>query len=284
MIGTVGDLVEDIAVRLAGPVHLASDTVARIERRRGGSAANMAVALRRAGVGARFIGQVGDDAVGDTLLDALVADGVEAVVRRGGRTGTIVVLVDHLGERTMLTDRGACDELSDPDPSWLDGLSALHVPMYSMTSGPLAASSVMLIRWARERSILVSIDASSAAVIDGWGASQSRARLREWSPDVLLCNELEAAALGGADVIRDLARSVVVVKQGPLPALVLTPDGMTTAVPAAPVDGVRDTTGAGDAFAAGFLAAVADAQPWVEAVERGHRSARAAIELVSGAR
>src|ERR1700712_3119850 len=114
MIGTVGDLVEDIVVRLGVPVNEASDTAAQVVRRRGGSAANMAVSVARAGHPARFIGQVGDDAVGASLLDELRADGVDVVARRAGVTGTIVVLLDHLGERTMLTDRGACTSLDHP--------------------------------------------------------------------------------------------------------------------------------------------------------------------------
>src|SRR5690606_4920446 len=128
---------EDIAVRLAGPINVASDTRATIRRRRGGSAANAAVAVVRAGGAARFIGQVGDDPIGTALLATLEADGVDLAVRRAGHTGTIVVLLDHRGERTMLTDRGASPDLADPDPAWLDGLSVLHVPVYSLVEGAL---------------------------------------------------------------------------------------------------------------------------------------------------
>ena len=101
---TIGDLVEDLAVRLESAVHLASDTEAIIHRRRGGSAANTAVAIARLGHPARFIGQVGDDPIGGVLVDALLLAGVEPVVRRSGRTGTIVVLVDHAG-RAQHADR-----------------------------------------------------------------------------------------------------------------------------------------------------------------------------------
>ena len=122
MIGTVGDLVEDIVVRLGGTVNVDSDTESVVTRRRGGSAANVAAAVMRCGSAARFIGQVGDDAPGAALIDALRAAGVDVVARRRGRTGTIVVLVDQNGERTMLTDRGDSAGLDQPDPAWLDGL------------------------------------------------------------------------------------------------------------------------------------------------------------------
>lgn len=288
MIGTVGDLVEDIAVRLDGPVNLASDTSAIIRRRRGGSAANMAVSVARHGGAARFIGQIGDDAIGTVLVEALQADGVEVVVRRGGRTGTIVVLVDAAGERTMLTDRGACADLADPDPAWLDGLSVLHVPMYSFTGGALATTAATLVDWARERSILVSVDLSSTALIDSMGAAAMGALLVRLRPDVVLANELEAAAFGGLDAVAAVA-GVAVVKQGPRPALVHQrgcADGAAGAdgwveVPVPSVPAVHDTTGAGDAFAAGFLGSlVAGAAP-VDAARAGHRAAAAAIATVS---
>ena len=169
MLGSVGDLVEDVVVRLREQVNVASDTQATVIRRRGGSAANVIAAACRAGVPARFIGQVGDDATGRGLTEALLADGADVVVRRAGRTGTIIVLVDTAGERTMLSDRAACTELTDPDPAWLDGLHTLHIPYYSLAVEPLAAASATLAQWAVARGIRVSIDTSSAAVLQHVG-------------------------------------------------------------------------------------------------------------------
>jgi len=94
--------VDDIVVRIntsapAAAIHVGSDTGATIVRRRGGSAANVAAIAGRLTGAARFLGQVGDDAIADALLAELTADGVDvSCVRRHGRTGAIVVLVETL--------------------------------------------------------------------------------------------------------------------------------------------------------------------------------------------
>lgn len=273
VIAALGDLIEDIAVRLVERVHVASDTTAVIRRRRGGSAANMAAAVARLGRPSRFIGQVGDDPVGDMLVAELRRAGVEPVVRRGGRSGTIVVLVDEDGERTMLTDRGCCADLAEPEPSWLDGIAALHVPAYSLVGGPLASTAATLIGWARDRGALVSIDVSSAALVDAVGPHELGALVRALAPDLVLANELEAAHLGGPDRLIELGARTCVVKRGAEPALVHGRGGTWVPVAARPVATVRDTTGAGDAFAAGMVAGLVDGLDPVAAADRGHAAA-----------
>ena len=217
VLGTIGDLVEDVVVHLHGPINVASDTAATVLRRRGGSAANVAVAVRRAGGAARFIGQVGDDPLGVMLVDALRAEGVDLAIRRHGRSGTIVVMVDADGERTMLSDRAACTELDGADDGWLDGLTTLHVPVYSLATEPLATTTIELVASARARSITVSVDTSSVAVIESYGVDRLVGLLADLRPDVLLCNRDEAAVIGTALSTID---AVTVVKRGPDPALV----------------------------------------------------------------
>jgi sugar/nucleoside kinase (ribokinase family) len=199
------------------------------------------------------------------------------VVGRGGRSGTIVVLVDQHGERTMLTDRGCCADLADPDPRWLDDVAALHVPAYSLVGGPLAATSAALVAWAHERHALVSVDLSSAALIDEVGQSALGALIGALAPDLVLANELEAERFGGPDRLVELGARVTVVKQGPAPALVHVPGGGWTSVDACQVDEVHDTTGAGDAFAAGAVGALVDGLDPVTATSQGHRAAAAAL-------
>ena len=248
MLATLGDLVEDVVVRLDGPVRIATDTSARIARRRGGSAANVAAAAARLGRPVRFLGQVGDDATGRGLVAELAASGVDTTfVRSHGATcatGAIVVLVDESGERSMLTDRGAAVELAASDGAWLRDVSVLHVPLYSFAAPPLAHTAATLVREAHERSVAVSVDVSSVALIDQMGRDAMLALLHTIAPSVVLANADEARSLG---VDAALGSAVTVVKRGADPALVHRPGHPTESVPACRVDAVGDTTGAGDA-------------------------------------
>lgn len=275
MIAAVGDLLDDVVVHLHSEVHAASDTDATILHRRGGSAANVVAAACAAGHRARFIGQVGEDPAGSALVAALADDGAELIVRRGGRTGTIVVLVDDQGERTMLSDRGACTDLVDPQPEWLDGIAVLHVPYYSLVVEPLAGTVRRLAGWAAARGVPVSIDTSSAAVLLADGADVAIAKIAALRPTVVLANELEAAALGSS-LHPSTVGAAVVVKRGAAPALVHVADEVHE-VPAEPITRLRDSTGAGDAFAAGTLVALADGADLISAVRHGHLVAAAML-------
>ena len=271
MLATVGDLVDDIVVRFSGSIQLASDTHALIERRRGGSAANVAAVAGRISGASRFLGQVGDDALGDRLLAELTDDAVDiAAVRRRGRTGSIVVLVDSSGERSFLTDPGDERELDHPQPAWLDGVDVLHVPLYSLGAGAIAATSRTLIDWSHSRQIAVSIDVSSVSVIEALGVGTVRTMVERLAPDVLFANADEARVMG---IDAAMAAAITVVKRGAGSATVLRESAEPVDVPASAVDAVDDTTGAGDAFAAGVLTYSGWREDPEAACEAGHAAA-----------
>jgi sugar/nucleoside kinase (ribokinase family) len=271
MLACLGDLVEDVIVRLDGAVNVASDTHAHISRRRGGSAANVAARAAALGHRARFLGQVGTDAIGAALTAQLADEGVDtSMVRRSGSTGTIVALVDRAGERTMLTDRRTCRDLDDPDPAWLDGVDTLHVPFYSLAGGHIADTATTVIRWAHQRGIAVSVDLSSRAILFEVGIDEVVRRLADTAPSVVFANADEADAL---TVDGPLVGAITVVKRGPRPAVIHRNDGSVAEAEAIAVPGAIDTTGAGDAFAAGFLTSTGWLDDPTRACEAGHRAA-----------
>lgn len=239
MILVVGDVIDDVVVRPLEPVTPASDTRSTVEARPGGSGANTAAWLGALGEPVRFAGRLGA-ADADRHAAALAAHGVDARLARDPEapTGAIVVLAH---DRTMFTARGANARLNAADlPGDLaDGVEWIHVSGYALFE-PGARAAVL--GFVAEAGLPWSVDPASAA----WLRS---AEFLTWTAGASLClaNEDEAAVLGDGLAA---AYPEVVVKRGAGGAEILG----GPSVAAAPAD-VVDLTGAGDAFAAGFLAA-----------------------------
>lgn len=272
MIVVIGDLVADLIVLGGSTLERGTDNPAEVRLTRGGSAANVAVAIApRHPV--RFIGRVGDDTIGRALSGELETAGVQALVQRAGRTGAIVVLVDAVGERTMITDRGAAAELDSIDPAWLEGAAWLHVPLYGFAG---LASRTALTDAAAAVSATgapVSLDLSSVATMRALGARELQGIVDRVAPRVVLANIDEAAVAEEFEL--ELGAAVFVVKRGGDPVRIAH-GGVLLEVPVRHVDDVLDSTGAGDAFAAGYIvAALAGADP--------RESARAGSELAMSA-
>jgi sugar/nucleoside kinase (ribokinase family) len=200
-------------------------------------------------------------------------------VQREGRTGTVVLLVDADGERTMFPDRGASALLADVDETWLDDVARLHLPAYGLEREPMRHELVRLAAVARERGIPVSVDASSTGLIAGLGTGAALDLFRAIAPDLMFANEDEAALLGlaGGGAVAASVAPTVVVKHGPLPTDVIVSGALALRVDVAPVAGIRDLTGAGDAFASGFLAAVLRGADAAAACLAGHASAASVL-------
>ncbi len=272
-LGVIGDVVEDIVVWLEEPLRYASDTRVTIHRSRGGSAANVA-ALAAASISTVFLGRIGSDAIGAALVRRLTDAGVDVRVQRAGMTGTIVVLVDADGERTMLPDRAAALDFSDVDPAWTSDLTHVHIPAYSLVDSPLRRSALAIAAGVTSRGGTLSIDASSTSLIEELGARPLLHTIHDLGTTYVFANHSEAEALelfgGGRSLV---PHATVIAKDGPRPTTILEPGREPWTVPVPRVPAVRDLTGAGDAFAAGFLATVCADGSMRDAVVAGHASA-----------
>ena len=270
MLCTIGDLIEDVVVWLNGELNIGSDTDSVIVRTRGGSAANVAMFGVLTGTPSRFIGQVGNDNLGEQLCTSLRQSGVDVCTVAVGRTGSIVVVVQPNGERTFLTDRGVASDLSVFDASHLAGVSIVHVPTYSLAQDPLATTAVQYIRAARAAGALISVDASSTSVLRDYSIDRYAALVASIAPDVFLCNNDEAELLNIDSAHPMSGAALTVIKRGVLPVTAVTAMGAVTEVATPPVANIVDTTGAGDAFAAGFLPAYVSSRNIVDAITVGH--------------
>jgi ribokinase len=244
VICTLGDLLLDVIVRLEGPIAEDTDTYGRTRVGAGGQAANVAAWVVALGGRARFLGKRARDPAGRLLAEELQSRGVELagpVVESG--TGTVVSVATPNGARTMLSDRGVSTTFSpdELDPAWLDGCEWLHLPGYSLVRSPLRETALA----AAANGSRISVDLSSTAAVEEVGVGQFRETLEAVGPGVVFANEAEAELLGA------LSAPTVVVKRGAEGSVVRTTAGETE-LPSLDVD-VLDTTGAGDAFAAGFL-------------------------------
>jgi sugar/nucleoside kinase (ribokinase family) len=246
---TLGDLLLDVIVRLDGPLVPGDDQTAVTRTGPGGQAANVAAWAAALGADARFVGRRGDDPAAEIVSGALAAHGVEVVGPAGGRSG-VVVSIASAGDRTMASDRGVSPDLEprDLDAAWFD-CDVLHLSGYSLHRDPIASSSVAAASFAREHGAQVSVDISTWTLVD----DAFRERVRAIAPDLVFATEAERNAVGELD-------TRWVLKLG---ARGLDVDGATYASVATDV---IDTTGAGDALAAGFL--IGGAELGLEAAAR----------------
>jgi len=287
----VGDAMVDIVVRPAGPVTPGSDTPAHIEDEPGGSGANVAAWLAEVGVAVTFSGALGADAAGRLLADdldrrgvALDLDWVEDL-----RTGRTVTLVGPDGERTFLTDRGANDRIAPRDTTslWREAMPAhLHVSGYTLLGAGSVLAGTEVLRWAGSVGVPSSVDASSAAPLSALGAQAWFERSA--AAGLCFANQAEAAVLSGTD---DVAGALDVLVEHYAEVVVkVGAEGAWWASGArrchCPARGrtarVQDTVGAGDAFAAGYLAGrLAGADPSA-ALEAGAALAARALGRSGG--
>lgn len=295
----LGDMLLDVVV--TGDLQAAREARGAVQLYAGGSAANFAVGAARAGASVRFVGRVGDDLAGRLLVDELARAGVQPAVRvtPAVPTGTVLVLtdIDGQGGNRMLSEAGASATLAptDLDPAWFAGPAGLHLTGYSLLRpGPAPAARHALALARAAGSMVCSMDPAPTHLIHDFGPARFRALLGDLHFDVLFPNLEEGQVITGLTepqavlaALRPLAPLVVLklgsagclVAGNPVPPARPAPPVAPTAIPAIPGP-VVDTTGAGDAFAAGFMVAyLRDADP-LRAAQAAVRAAAAIVARV----
>lgn len=240
----------DVVVRTTKPLAAGADSPVETRLATGGQAANVASWVVALGSAVRCVAKRARDPAGVLARSLLEQRGVELVGPVvEGRTGVVVALVSADGERSMATDRGVSPELApgELDSAWFDDVAWLHVSGYSLLAEPIAEAALAAGRLARARGASVSVDLSSWSSIRDYGPEAFRANLDALSPDVVFANEPEWEMVGGAYALAETA----VVKRGSRGVEVRSATGISEYEP--PAAEAVDSTGAGDALAAGFL-------------------------------
>ncbi len=288
LIRIIGEVMVDVIAHTSSPPAPGSDAQASVTDQDGGSAANVAAWLADLGVPVELTARIGADTRGDGALARLQTAGVTVNAARDASlpTGRCVVIVAQDGERTMFPDPGANARLAESDidtRSWGAG-EHLHVSGYSLLREGSRAAVLGALRSARDAGLTVSVDASSEAPLLALGPEVFLSWLEEG--DLLFANAAEARALAG-DTSPERAVGLLA-DRGLLGVVKLGGDGALAAmadrrwsVAAVPTH-ARDTTGAGDAFAAGFLASWTEHGDVEEALRLATRIAARAVSQEGG--
>ncbi|AXB43810.1 carbohydrate kinase family protein [Amycolatopsis albispora] len=283
MIVVVGDAGLDVVAQHDGPILHGGDVRTKVRFAGGGAGANTAMWLRAAGAEATLVARIGDDAGGRLIRAELEAAGIRCAlaVDPDATTCCVVVLVDNDGQRSMLPDRGAnarfCPE--DVTEEALEGAQHLHLSGYVLLDATSRPAGLAALAAAKRAGLTTSVDPQSAPLLTDGAQFLEDVR----GVDLLMPNAAELAALTGSGdpaAAKALLGTVgeVVVTSGMDGASWVDGDGVVS-VPAEPAECI-DSTGAGDAFDAGVLAAWLAGSSQVDALRAGVRLGARAVGKV----
>ena len=225
------------------------------QRAAGDSAANTMSGLARLGAKAGFLTMMGNDEMGQFFTDEMTRTGVEMLALKSNTpTGRVIAMVTPDGERTFATCLGASIELSPDDikPELFDNWDIFYIEGYLVANPDMLRKAIST---AKDKGLKIAIDLASYNVVE-----ESRDFLLELVNnyvDIVFANEQEALALTGMEPEKALHYiaercEIAVVKIGAKGAYIQRGNEIVT-IPPLKAD-VVDTTGAGDMWAAGFLA------------------------------
>jgi sugar/nucleoside kinase (ribokinase family) len=286
----IGDVMLDVIARInVSPqkINFGSDTASRISTSSGGAAGNVAAWLTRTDARSTIVSHVGDDPAGAAIVAEFDALGVSHgdLVIPGETSGVVVVLVDSSGERTMFPDKGANSRLVVEDLPDLNSFQAVYISGYALLN-PLARDGVLaMIAKIKADGLPIYFDPASVGAMKDVADKE----LHNWfsKMDVLLLNEEESIYLTGSvdieralDYLLDFSQ-VVVIKRGSAGAIAKARGFDSISLPAVAAT-VVDTTGAGDSFAAGFIASYSKNRDLTAALQAGAELAADCVAIVGG--
>ena len=257
----------------------------------GGSVANTIAALAQLGAKTAFMGRVKDDALGTSFRDSMRSTGADfdtAAVKKGSPTGRCFICVTPDAERTMSTFIGACAEFAseDVDEQVIADSEILYIEGYLWDQAPAKAAIKKAVKAAKKHNTKVALSLSDIFCVDRH--RESFMALIEESVDILFANEQEATILTETASVAEAGNllaqhvEIVALTQGEHGVTVFA-RGEALHVNQVGVANVLDTTGAGDAFAAGFLFGLSESGELEMAARMGNRMAGKVIQQM-GAR
>jgi len=267
---TLGETMALLAANEPGPLRHAHELRVRV----GGAESNVAIGVRRLGGRAAWIGRVGADELGELVLRTLRSEDVDVRGARvdPGAATSLMIKEQRTATTSRVTyyrDGGPGSRLSsaDVEPSVVAGAGVVHLTGITLALSDSASDAVhAAARTARAHGVIVSLDVNYRAAL--WSAADARAEIDRLLPLVDICfvGHAEARTLGYTGEPVALARALqatgprtVVVKRGSEGAVAVVEDEVRD-VPAVPVPAI-DAVGAGDAFAAGYLADLLAGRP-----------------------
>ena len=286
----IGDVMLDVIARInVSPqkINFGSDTASHISTSSGGAAGNVAAWLTRTDARSTIVSHVGDDPAGAAIVAEFDALGVSHgdLVIPGETSGVVVVLVDSSGERTMFPDKGANSRLNVADLPDLSTFQAVYISGYALLN-PLARDGVLaMIEKIKADGLPIYFDPASVGAMKDVADKELHAWFSKM--DVLLLNEEESIYITGSvdieralDYLLDFSQ-VVVIKRGSAGATAKARGFDSISLPAIAAT-VVDTTGAGDTFAAGFIASYSKSNDLTAALQAGGELAAGCVAIVGG--
>jgi sugar/nucleoside kinase (ribokinase family) len=284
----IGDAALDVIVKMQTELNVGSDTTSLISMHGGGAAANTATWLSELRHSVYFSCRLGDDAAGHAISSEFDLWKIEHRKKflENEKTGVVVVLVDNKGERTMFPDSGANSGISESDLPSLQGFDAAYLSGYSLFNPASTSGVLQMVNEIKNASIPLIFDPASVGTMMSFGRERAIENLAPM--DIAIMNEDEARYIADCHSLHDALQyitsivPIVVIKTGSSGAIaqIRGEEPVTSHIDA--INAV-DTTGAGDAFAAGFIPVWLHSKDLLTSMNAGNEVARRCVAII-GAR